>query len=252
MKMMKIPSGQVFYNSSIASIASGYNSSELMHYLINLAHENNILVKAWIPQFHDQIAYNLNSEWRMKMLRKNRVVPFNNGRSEYFVNPIHPDVQAYELSIILEIIQNFAIDSVALDWIRFDDYNMDMSDYTRNLYIAEKGIDPVSINFSSDNNQRREWNLWRSNHIATYIEQVKQSIHLIKPDIPLGIYALSPEWEEVGQNSALFHESIDFIAPLCYYDDCGFNRRLDIWAPLRCHPSKHQAKRCPNTNHSCF
>ncbi len=215
-------SGELFYRSSIAPTVAGYEYTEILEDLIQQAHGRGIMVKAWIPQFHDQIAYNRNVDWRMMAYENGAIVPYNNGESEFFVNPIHQDVQEYEISIVEEIVANYDIDGVVLDWVRFNDYNMDLSDYTRAKYEAEFGYDPIVIDFETDNPERETWTTWRNAQIADYIGQVRTAIQRIKQGISLGVYTLSPEWKEVGQDPALFHDSIDFISPMCYYDDWGY------------------------------
>lgn len=184
-----VPSGYVFYNSSIAPIAQGYAQFDALADVIEEAHKRDIQVRAWIPQFHDKAAFDQNAAWRMMALNNGQVVPFtgSNG-NEYFVNPIHPDVQAYERSIIREIVSNYDIDGVVLDWLRFDDYNMDMSNYTRQAYNTAYGYDPVTINFTTANTQRNQWNDWRTTQIANYVRDVEADIESIVPGLFTGVY----------------------------------------------------------------
>jgi len=216
------PSGYVFYDSDIAPSVSGYASDELLSSLINKAHDKGITVKAWLPQFHDKAAIEKNAAWQMMAFDGATVFPYTSNGAAWFINPIHADAQAYELSIIREVLQKFDFDGVVLDWIRFDDYNMDLSDYTRTLFKAEFGYDPLSINFAADNSKRRQWNAWREDRIAAYIHKVDSLIETIKPGLPLGVYILSPEWQEVAQNPAKFKNNVDYVAPMCYYDDWGY------------------------------
>ena len=233
----EVSSGVVFYPSLIAPVAEGYEKVDLLKYLIEIAHKNKIKVKAWIPQFHDQIAFHKNPSWRMMMYENDKVIPFKKN-SEYFVNPLHPDVQAYELSIIKEIVSNYDFDSVVLDWIRFDGYNMDLSDFTREAYKKRFGYDPITIDFSKENPKRSEWNSYRTDGIALYVKRVRSAISKIKPDLLLGVYILSPEWEEVGQDPSKFKEYIDFVSPMAYYDDWDYpvdwiyGKRDDAILPL--------------------
>jgi len=232
----EVDSGVVFYPSRIAPVAKGYKKVDLLKALIDTAHKNKIKVKAWIPQFHDQIAFHKNASWRMMMYKHGKVTALK--KSEYFVNPLHPDVQAYELSIIKEIVSNYDFDAIVLDWIRFDGYNMDLSPYTRARYKKHFGYDPITIDFNKENPKRTEWNDYRTEGIASYIKRVKDSISQIKPHLPLGVYILSPEWEELGQDPSKFKKYIDFISPMAYYDDWDYpvewiyGKRDDAILPL--------------------
>ncbi|OME86059.1 hypothetical protein BK120_08700 [Paenibacillus sp. FSL A5-0031] len=220
----EVPSGHVFYNSAIAPIAAGYENFDALSHVITQAHQQGIEVRAWIPQFHDQAAFLKDPSWQMHAFVDGNVVPFtgSNG-SEYFVNPIHPDVQAYERSIIEEVVSNYDIDGVVLDWLRFDDYNMDVSSYTVNLYESIYGYSPLDINFNVDSNRRNEWNEWRTDQIGGYVQDVREDIDQINADMELGVYILPPEFTEVGQNVAKFKDAIDFVAPMAYFDDWEFD-----------------------------
>ncbi|RJE91348.1 hypothetical protein D3P07_04670 [Paenibacillus sp. 1011MAR3C5] len=220
----EVPSGQVFYDSSIAPVAAGYESFDALQHVIDAAHSKGIKVHAWIPQFHDQAAFMAHPDWQMHAWVDGTQVPFtgSNG-SEYFINPIHHEVQAYERSIIHEVIENYDIDGVVLDWIRFDDYNMDVSDYTIGKFEAEFGYSPLTIDFDEASAQREEWNEWRTEQIGNYVGDIRNDItSSTKPDMKLGVYILPPEFVEVGQDAEKFKAHIDFIAPMAYFDDWGF------------------------------
>lgn len=221
----EVPSGSVFYQSDIAPIAQGYENFDALQAVITAAHAAGIKVHAWIPQFHDQQAFLAHDEWQMQALVNGVQTPFtgSNG-NEYFVNPIHHEVQQYERSIIQEVIENYAVDGVVLDWIRFDNYNMDVSDYTALKYQAQFGYSPLSIDFDTDSPQREQWNEWRTEQIGQYVGDIREDIsESSNPDVQLGVYILPPEFTEVGQNLAKFKDDIDFVAPMAYFDDWEFN-----------------------------
>ncbi|WP_342438652.1 family 10 glycosylhydrolase [Paenibacillus sp. FSL L8-0436] len=219
----EVPSGYAFYKSKIAPVASGYSNFDAVKDVIAEAHKKNIQVRAWIPQFHDRAAFDKNSEWQMRALVDGKVKPFtgSNG-TEYFVNPLHPGVQAYERSIIKEVAENYEVDGIVLDWLRFDDYNMDMGDYTRTQYKNQYGYDPITINFASDNAKREEWNDWRTTKLGEYVRDVKSDLDGITPGLFFGAYILPPEFVEVGQDAAKFMPYMDFVSPMAYFDDWEF------------------------------
>ncbi|MFC4598402.1 endo-1,4-beta-xylanase [Cohnella hongkongensis] len=220
----EVPSGQVFYPSSIAPIAPGYESFDALRHVVDAAHREGIKVHAWIPQFHDQAAFMAHPDWQMQAWVDGERIPFTgSGGSEYFINPIHHEAQQYERSIIREVIENYDVDGVVLDWIRFDDYNMDVSDYTIGKFEAEFGYSPLSIDFDTASDRREEWNEWRAEQIGQYVADIRGDIlRSSKPDVQLGVYILPPEFAEVGQDAEKFKASIDFIAPMAYFDDWGF------------------------------
>ncbi|MDO3409757.1 putative glycoside hydrolase [Saccharibacillus sp. CPCC 101409] len=219
------PSGQVFYRSKIAPVAEGYEDFDALREVVAQAHAAGIKVNAWIPQFHDQEAFLQNEDWQMQALEDGVRVPFtgSNG-SEYFVNPLNREVQRYERSIVREVVENYSVDGVVLDWIRFDDYNMDVSDYTIAEYKAQFGYSPLDIDFAKDSVRRKQWNEWRADRIGQYVRDVRRDLEASSnPDVRLGVYVLPPQFAEVGQNVAKFKSYVDFIAPMAYFDDWGYD-----------------------------
>ena len=219
----EVPSGVVFYGSRIAPRAPGYETFDVLAETIHQAHSRGIKVRAWVPQFHDQAAARKNPTWQMQALEGKRVVPFSgrNGR-EFFVNPLSVEVQAYQRSIVAEIAGSYDVDGIVLDWVRFDDYNMDVGPETRARFREAFGVDPVDIDFKIDNPRRAAWNDWRDAGIGAYVASVRSALEAIKPGIELGVYILPPEFAEVGQNAGLFAGHTDFLSPMAYFKDWGF------------------------------
>ncbi len=219
----EFPSGTVFYASALAPQA--YPGFDPLADVIAEAHRVGLQVKAWVPQFHDQVAFRKGAEWPMRALVGGLVSDYT-GRpagSAYFVNPCSPAVQAYERAILEEIVANYAIDGLVLDWIRFDDWNMDLGDLTRAAFQSATGeADPTTLDFTSDNARRRAWQAWRTDQIAAYLSSVRSRVNALKPGLPLGIYLLPPEFVEVGQDAAKFRGLIDFACPMCYFADWGY------------------------------
>ena len=220
----EMPSGTVFYASAIAPQATpGFDP---LLDVITEAHKVGIQVKAWVPQFHDQVAFHKDPSWPMQALVGGVVSDYTGATpgTAFFVNPCSPAVQTYELSILEEIVTNYAIDGLVLDWIRYDNWNMDMSAGTRAAYLAANpgAVDPLNVNLATDNADRRNWQAWRTDQIGNYVKAVRTRVNALKPGLPLGIFILPPEFVEVGQDAAKFASQIDFVCPMCYWVDWGF------------------------------
>ncbi len=219
----EVPSGAVFYASNLAPRAKGYHTFDALRDTIAEAHRRGIKVRAWVPQFHDQMAVRKNPVWQMHVYIDGHAVPFRGTKGgEYFVNPLNPDVQTYERSIVAEIVGNYDVDGIVLDWLRFDDYPMDAGPDTQARFKEAFGYDPGGIDFSTDNERRRQWNDWRSARIGDYVKSVRQAIDELKPGLPLGVYMLPPAFIEVGQDAARFSRSVSFLSPMAYFRDWGF------------------------------
>jgi uncharacterized lipoprotein YddW (UPF0748 family) len=221
-----IPSGTVFYASRIAPRAPCYERFDALSETIHEAHRFGIRVRAWMPQFHDQMAARAHPDWQMRSLQKGRVLPYTGRRDEeYFLNPLNPAARDYQRSLIEEVTRGYDVDGIVLDWVRFDDYNMDLGDETRTTFKAFAGFDPLTIDFSRNNPRRAQWNAWRATQIADHVKRLRAVVDGIKPGLELGAYILPPEFVEVAQDAALFSHAVAFLSPMAYFKDWGFSPR---------------------------
>jgi uncharacterized lipoprotein YddW (UPF0748 family) len=175
-----------------------------------------------MPQFHDQLAASVHPDWQMHALTDGQVLPYAGpNRKEFFLNPLNPAARDYQRLLIEEIARDYDVDGIVIDWVRFDDYNMDLGGETRARFKASFGFDPIDIDFSKDNPQRIQWNAWRAMQIAGHVKQLRAALDAIKPGLELGAYILPPEFDEVAQDPAQFSDALGFLSPMAYYKDWG-------------------------------
>lgn len=221
----EVISGTVFYPSKIAPVAPIYKNFDVVASIISEGRKRGLKMKAWIPQFHDQVATKKGDAWAMKALINGSIVNYTgSGESkEYFANPLNPDVQNYQISIVKEFLSMYQVDAVAVDWLRFDDYHMDLGPTTRADYQAAYGYDPATIDFTRNSTQRTQWNDYRSTKLAAYVAKLRTAVDSVRPGMVLGAYTLPPDFVEVGQNAKKLAPYLDFFSPMAYYDDWGYN-----------------------------
>lgn len=219
----EMPSGQVFYASKIAPRAEGYASFDALEATIRAAHGRGIKVRAWVPQFHDRTAAARAPEEQMWAYDGARLAPFvgHGNRHEYFVNPLSVPAQAYQRSLLREIATNYDVDGIVIDWVRFDDYNMDLGVETRRQFKEYSGLDALEIDFATDNPKRLIWNVWRTKGIADYVAGVRRLLDETRRGLEFGAYILPPEFIEVGQDAGQFARATSFLSPMAYFRDWG-------------------------------
>ncbi len=129
-----------------------------------------------------------------------------------FLNPVRQDSRDYALSVLKEIVGNYDIDGLALDYCRFPDMESDFSDVSREAfesYLGKKVENWPADIFTYDKDGERvpgqyykEWLAFRANVIADFIHTVSDTVKAIKPDLELNYWAGS--WihaiEKNGQN----------------------------------------------------
>ncbi|MNK83461.1 hypothetical protein D3C87_1032760 [compost metagenome] len=221
----EVISGTVFYPSKIAPVAPIYKNFDVVADIIAEGRKRGLKMKAWIPQFHDQVATKKGDAWAMKALVNGKIINYTGSgtTTEYFANPLNPDVQNYQISIVKEFLSMYQVDAVAVDWLRFDDYHMDLGPATRADYQAAYGYDPITIDFSRNTSQRTQWNDYRSTKLAGYFAKLRSAVDSVRPGMVLGAYTLPPDFIEVGQNAKKLAPYLDFFSPMAYYDDWGYN-----------------------------
>lgn len=149
-----------------------------------------------------------------------RAQPYTGAKqNEVSVNPLDAEVQAYELALIREVVSRYPVDGLMLDWIRFDNYPMDLGPGTRQAYQAATGVDPLTLDFSQPGPALERWNAFRTDRLAAYVAQVRAALPAGRE---LGVYILPPEFVEVGQDAAKFSAQTGLLSPMCYFRDWGF------------------------------
>ena len=196
--------GESFYKSDIT-----YNYQELdslfdpLDYLIKMSSGSNIEIHAWLD------AYLL---WNKQHLPENKQHYYYlcpdclesdiNGKSDgkielnknqsknwegVFISPIHPEVNDYLLLIIKEIINNYDIDGINLDYLRYQDSFFGYNSKGIDTFINQYEVDPRDINrgliserfgYSESfiDTAIYNWDNFRTSKITELVRSVKYSI----------------------------------------------------------------------------
>ena len=200
-------------------------SFDPLEFLIIEAHARGILVHAWFNPYRalhpaaKTVSENHISKRRPDLVRK---------YGQYlWLDPSDHEVQAYSLSVIMDVVRRYDIDGV-----HFDDY----------FYpYPEQGAGGAKIEFPDDANWQKYQNTggklsrddWRRKNVNDFIESVGSEIKRAKPEIsygisPFGIWQPMPEKGIVGLNaySELYADSrkwlqqgtVDYLAPQLYWE----------------------------------
>ena len=131
-----------------------------------------------------------------------------------FLNPIRQESRDYAMSVLTEIVNNYDVDGLALDYCRFPDMESDFSAESRQAFQQHIGeqvenwpADVFTYNAQGElipGKYYKEWLAFRAGVITDFIHQVSDTIKTINPDIELNYWAAS--WlhaiEKSGQNWA--------------------------------------------------
>ncbi|MGQ0569518.1 MAG: family 10 glycosylhydrolase [Armatimonadota bacterium] len=194
--------------------------------LIEEAHAGGLRVHAAVNAFGEGLVLTPGSpligvverhpEWVSVHLRagpdgRPAFVPSSNIGPIVFVNPVHPEAQAYELAVLWEIVSRYDVDGIILDRARYAGPDTDFSDLSRERFEAFLGRsvgrwpDDVAQPIEGSLRQGplfREWVAWRASVIKAYVRAAGRLVRHVRPGIPMGMYvgAWYSTIYEFGQN----------------------------------------------------
>jgi uncharacterized lipoprotein YddW (UPF0748 family) len=120
---------------------------------------------------------------RLPPFLKNAILEIT-GANTAWLNPLHPQVQQFLISLISDVIQRYDVDGIQLD----DHFGMPVTlgydPYTVKLYQQQHGGD-----LPPDNPYNPDWMAWRANQLTEFMAQLAQALRTRKADI---LISLSP------------------------------------------------------------
>lgn len=146
----------------------------------------------------------------------------------YFIDPANPEVQAFLLELLEEIIDEYKPDGINLDYIRYPNSTGTRSnnsawgftEYARNDFEILYGTDPVEI--SPSDPLWLDWNEYRRNHITNFVKKAGKLCRskktyvstVIFPDLASALATKQQDWRTWSLNGY-----IDGFTPLFLTND---------------------------------
>jgi hypothetical protein len=162
------------------------------------------------------------------------------------MNPVHPEVQAYELSIMREFLANYEVDGVMYDdRFRYAGLDADFSELTRNAFEGHLGkklqwpddvfkftLTPTFTRGLAPGPYYGAWMAWRSWVMKDYLLKVRKVVTEVRPGVRLGLYAGSWYGEYPAYGANLGSDKLDdagfwFLTP--DYQSTGMAGLLDVF-----------------------
>ncbi len=89
-----------------------------------------------------------------------------------FVDPGIPEVQDYIASVILDIVQNYNIDGIQLDYIRYPGRKYGYNPIARKLYKSQ-------VEFETSNS----WSKWKQDQVSRFMKRIYMEIKSFRPKL---------------------------------------------------------------------
>ncbi len=203
------------FSSYITGKSNDSTAYDPLELAIDEAHKRGLEIHAWINcmNFFSGSETNvLNSDHIVKRKPEWIIEDNRDGVKSFWLDPGLPEVRTFIADMITEIVENYDVDGIQLDYIRYPGKNFD-DDFSYGVY---------NNGFSRDD--------WRRNNITGLIELINKKIRAIKPFIklgaaPIGVYKNENgiyAWEgfsEVYQDSREWLKKgiLDYVAPQIYW-----------------------------------
>lgn len=254
--------GYAFYESNIVPKNPKINVEfDPLAYAIKLGNALGIEVHAWVNTYilwsskyepeNAKHLYHTHKEWTEanihgKMDSKIKLSSPQSPQWEgIFLSPIHPEVNPYLLSVFAEIINEYNVDGIHLDYIRYQDeiygYNRQGMDVFEQKYDISprdiiRGI--ISTHYGWDekfiDSIKVEWESFRQNAISSLVKDIYFFIEASNKEVTLSA-AVKPNLMEAKNRWSqdwgrwLNENFIDFIVPMNYYKKIrNFNNSIQI------------------------
>lgn len=259
-------SGTAYYESSYEpwGYYSGYQypGYDPLEFAIQEAHKRGMELHAWFNVFQTSSTYNgtpadQHPEW---ICRDQNGYPMTSYRS---VSPGLQEVRDYTVDVAMEIVRNYDIDGLHLDYIRWNEHTntgrqevdlmvelqrmdgMISSEEQNELTLNPSGrylydyLHPYSDGIPEGFNSWEDWWRWS---VTSFVETLHDSIQSVKPHVRLSAAVLGKYnwsgWQGYGtvyQDGAKWYNegSLDHIMPMSYHwtTSTGFTNMLEDNCP---------------------
>jgi uncharacterized lipoprotein YddW (UPF0748 family) len=200
-----------------------YGKDYLKAYITE-AHKRGIEVHAWAEIFsmykHSKVA-TLHPDW----LLINEDGSKDNGQG-YFLDPANPEVKAFVITIIKEMLSKYDLDGFQYDYIRYPSEEEVMSGYTEyamNDFKNEYGLTGDVKELIKNSEIKLKWDMYRRNLISQFVKEMTRVIREYE-NINISM-AVAPHYElartNYMQDWTLWIKNgwIDTVTPMVYVGD---------------------------------
>ena len=254
--------GDSFYESQFTSRSQILDEGQFdpLAYLLKIANDKGINIHAWVnvyflwsskslPNDERHILHikqqwlDTTEEWPVDVGKQLDMVAINNSKEGLFLSPNHPDVNGYLIKIFREIITNYDIDGLHLDYIRYQDAEYGRNPYAIARFKSESGNDPGSWFLEMERStiaspiliaNMKRWNNFKRKAVTSLIKDTRALVNEVRPDCIISA-AVKPnlyvareryfqEW-----NVWLAAGYLDWVVPMNYSSKTReFARNIDV------------------------
>lgn len=173
---------------------------DVLEGFVRIAHENGIEVHAWVENFfigtveaqeqaNKALSEHFNGRWLTDRKGKDTYFYSVSSTNFIFMDPYDPEVRTFLLDFYREIVTEYDVDGIHLDYIRFPELNYGEDDFGYNEDIVSAwqkqentSVDPATLTSGS---LYDSWVLFRQEIINSFVEEISGMLRRTKPSVSL-------------------------------------------------------------------
>ena len=175
------------------------------------AHARGIKVHAWINVYlawsartlpaDPRHVVNLHPDWvetNSKGVSDPELIAGNgrNGREGIYLSPLHPEVHNHLLAVAEEIVTQYNVDGLHLDYVRYQDRNWGYNRTARKRFLMQNSVDPITLGnqngsywYRMDEEEKaaywQRWNQFRQDAISEFVRSLDLMLEAKAPGVLL-------------------------------------------------------------------
>ena len=220
--------GLAHYDSSVLPQSTKFTKyGDQIAQCVKAAHKHNLEVHVW------KITWNLEGapkEFVDKMKKDGRTQISSTGDSINWLCPSNPENVLLELNAITEIVQNYDVDGIHLDYIRYPGSRACYCDecHKRFMLATRQHIKEWPASVLPRTGQHSEAYIeWRAQQITRLVRLIHKRTREIKPNIKIStaVFGAYPDCvTSIGQDWIAWAKAgyVDFVCPMNYTEDTKY------------------------------
>ena len=194
---------------------------------VTAAKKHNIEVHVW------KITWNLEGapkEFVEKLQKEGRTQVSDKGETINWLCPSHPENVKLELNAIMEIVQNYDVDGIHLDYIRYPgSHACYCQECKKRFTLATRQVVkdfPASV-LPKSGEYAQAYIDWRAQQITRLVRLIHKRVKAIKPDVKIStaVFGGYPSCvTSIGQDWIAWAKAgfVDFVCPMNYTEDSKY------------------------------
>jgi uncharacterized lipoprotein YddW (UPF0748 family) len=192
---------------------------------IEEAHKRGMELHAWMwvfrvgdslpPPGQNALAQNIN-DWTLRTAGGSPLTPIE---GERWLSPGNPDARKFVKDLMVEVAQNYAVDGIQMDYIRFPfqkpGNEMGYDSATKARFEADTGL-------HLSNASKGTWNAWKTSQVSMFVKEASAAVKSVNPKLRITaavfpiqrqqrLFIIQQDWETWSANGW-----IDILTPMTY------------------------------------